>query len=1744
MKRIISLSFALLAVYSATTPAATLLVPADYTTIQAAINAAFDGDEVVVADGTYTGLGNRDIDFLGKAITVKSENGPENCIIDCNGTKYNLHRGFYFHNGEGADSVLTGFTITNGYESKAGAIYCTQQSSPTIVNCIMYNNEACSSQGGAIRCEVESNPNIKDCLIRENIADRGGGGIYCNNSSPVIEDCNITRNTACCLSGGGIYCDDYSCPMIKNCTISYNKSCEPGGGIYCNEHSCPTIIDCNIIRNRADDNDDGGGIYCDDYSSPAITNCNISGNIVAGGDGGGIYCYYRSSPAITNCTINENKAYGGNGGAIFCSEDCEPIITNCVISGNITTKWSGGGNGAGIYCNDDSNAKITNCTFSKNSAEIAGGGMYSYQSNPLLTNCIFWENTDSSGMDESAQIHTSSSFPVINYSCIQGWSGILGGTDNFGDDPLLQPDGYHLQLGSLCIDTGDPSGDYAGQTDIDGWPRIIGTRVDIGADEFTLTVVGFEITGPAEVTENASEQYNAIASYNDGSIKDVTASTIWSLQPQTYAAIYADGVLITQHIDTHPDSITIYAEFTEYGVTTHANITVNISLLTDIEIIGPQQTWETRQPQYELIAHYDNGSTNNVTALALWNAEPQMVATIDSGGLLYPEDIDIPENITIFAQYSALGITLESQMAVQVLPSQTLNVPADYDTIQAAVNVAEDHDLILVADGIYTGNGNRDIDSLGKAVILKSENGPENCIIDCQATETKKHRGFYFHNNEDADSVLDGFTITNGYASRGGGIYCDPYSRLTINNCTISGNTAENGGGLHGGRYTTISISNCTISGNSAEYDGGGIYRCSDTVISNCTISGNSAGHGGGLSDCHNTIISNCTISGNSAEYDGGGIYRCSGVISNCIISGNSAEYDGGGIYRCSGVISNCIISGNSAEYDGGGISECRDIVISNCIISGNSAQDRGGGISWCDDSIITSCVISGNSAGYDGGAISPCYNTVLNNCAIIGNKAKYDSGGICDFSGPITNCIIWNNITYPDDIPWLFPQIKRSWIPTYCCFNYAHGDSYGNIDKDPCFVQPGFWDTNSTPDNAVDDLWVEGDYHLLPDSLCINTADPLYPYDHNETDLDGNPRIIAGRIDMGAYEFNPDASSIVLSPADFLYIKAQSNPQPQTLRIKNCGGGTLNWQIIEDCDWLEAVPASGASSISEVNEVTLTVGSEALLPGCYSCIVNVVDPNAVNSPQSVNVVFNVFQEVIYVPDEADNIQHAIDYVLDGGMVIIADGTYSGTGNRDIDFRGKAITVKSQNGPQNCIIDCNGTENYPRRGFYFHNAEGANSVLDGLTIINGYPPKPGSGNPFGGAGIACYNASPTIKNCYLSGNYAHAISCDGASPKIENCIITENTSSVGGGIGCHHDACPLITRCTIIRNTVSYDGGGIFCSGSSPVINDCNISENSADGSGGAVYCRYGSSPTIINSTITGNSACNGGAIYCSNSTTTIANSVLSGNSADEYGGGFYYSGSSASITNCTFVGNSSPYGNAVACVFSPSNLKINNCIFWDGGDEIYNYNNSTIDITYSDIQGGWLGIGNINIDPCFVDPCSSNYHLLPDSFCINTGDPNYIAGPNETDLGGLPRVFGGRIDMGAYETNYIQARLWLFPKTINRHSRTKRIMAWIHFPRDITKDQIDNDQPVLLYYPGAAEPIEPIRQYVFQYGRGSHKRTYVLAYYDKAELMAAVPSNGPVDLEVIGKLKSRQYFYGSDTVRIIGPRWRRWFRR
>ena len=178
-------------------------VPADHPTIQAGIDTARDGDTVLVADGVYFGEGNRNISFKGKAITVRSENGPETTIIHCQ----NTDRGFEFANGETELSLLTGFTIKDGVANEG--------------------------DGGGVRC-VNTSPTIANCIITQNILNVGhGGGIFCHNSSPTITNCVITENSiGQRAGGGGIYLRNNSSPTITNCIIAKN-SATGGGGISC-----------------------------------------------------------------------------------------------------------------------------------------------------------------------------------------------------------------------------------------------------------------------------------------------------------------------------------------------------------------------------------------------------------------------------------------------------------------------------------------------------------------------------------------------------------------------------------------------------------------------------------------------------------------------------------------------------------------------------------------------------------------------------------------------------------------------------------------------------------------------------------------------------------------------------------------------------------------------------------------------------------------------------------------------------------------------------------------------------------------------------------------------------------------------------------------------------------------------------------------------------------------------------------------------------------------------------------------------------------------------------------------------------------------------------------------------------------------------------------------------------------------------------------------------------------------------
>ena len=319
--------------------------------IQEAIGAAYDGDVVIVLDGTYTSTGNRDIDFGGKAITLRSENGPDNCIIDCNGTEAEPHRGFYFHSGEDANSVVHGFTIRNGYASEdvvegtvlepGGAIYCNN-SSPTIIRCIITNNSA--RHGGAIFCAY-SGITITSSVIKENTVERHGGGIYCvydTGNTPKIANCVFAGNSAD-VDGGGIRCWE-SDPTIVNCTFSQNVGLN-GGAIALSSNSSPSLINCILWANSATSS--GYEIFRLSNCTPTFRYCDIRGcgesgvgwNSSLGTDGGG---NIDDDPNFADPSNNDYhlKSEAGRWDPNSQSWVQDDVTSPCIDAGDPNSDWT------------------------------------------------------------------------------------------------------------------------------------------------------------------------------------------------------------------------------------------------------------------------------------------------------------------------------------------------------------------------------------------------------------------------------------------------------------------------------------------------------------------------------------------------------------------------------------------------------------------------------------------------------------------------------------------------------------------------------------------------------------------------------------------------------------------------------------------------------------------------------------------------------------------------------------------------------------------------------------------------------------------------------------------------------------------------------------------------------------------------------------------------------------------------------------------------------------------------------------------------------------------------------------------------------------------------------------------------------------------------------------------------------------------------------------------------------------
>jgi|GEM_PF-1968630 len=639
----------------------------------------------------------------------------------------------------------------------------------------------------------------------------------------------------------------------------------------------------------------------------------------------------------------------------------------------------------------------------------------------------------------------------------------------------------------------------------------------------------------------------------------------------------------------------------------------------------------------------------------------------------------------------------------------TADGTGDAPTIQAAIDMSSNGDTILAADGVYAGDGNRDLDFGGRLIVLASENGAEFTIIDCEGEYDDEHRGLHFHNGEDSTAVVEGFTIRGGRAELGGGISCQSSSSPMVINCVFEENVAWQGGGIFC-ESSSPTIINCTFVENYGSSYGG--ILCNDSsspTLVNCTFFRNE-GHLGGALAC---------LKGSSPE------------LESCTIYGNQ----GSGIFCWNA-----------------------SVTLTNSIVAMNT---RSAAFIW-EVSVIPTflcCDLYGNGEG--------------------------------------------------DWVGWIADQ----------------ADINGNFSAKPLFCDAR-----------------RGDFHISDRSPC-----------------------------------HPDSTG--------------------------CG----------------LVGAFGVACTSTYR--TWVVNADGT-------------------------------------GDAPTIQAAIDSSAHGDTIIVTDGTYTGDGNRDLDLGGKLIVLRSANGPKSTIIDCQGNQDNPHRGFFIHHAEPSAVVIEGFSIRNAYAKY--------GAGMLCECAS---------------------SPTVNDCIFSNNTSSRrGGGFMCSQSSSPSLTNCVFDQNEAS-EGGGIFSDAqSSPQLYNCTFRRNSNC----AVACLDGRSIRLYN------------CIFDRNS-----------------GGGFRdFGGLDTKVIQCTFYGNSE---GGVRCN-NDYELMLERCIIAfgvDGPGVIGRPNISCSDI-YGNAVSGWATgtadqperNGNFSLDPRFCDAAAGDFHISDRSPCTpENNECGELIGALPVECTPPPRVWRVKAD-------------------------------------------------------------------------------------------------------------------------------------
>jgi predicted outer membrane repeat protein len=886
--------------------------------------------------------------------------------------------------------------------------------------------------------------------------------------------------------------------------------------------------------------------------------------------------------------------------------------------------------------------------------------------------------------------------------------------------------------------------------------------------------------------------------------------------------------------------------------------------------------------------------------------------------------------------------------------------------------------------------------------------------------------------------TLNGCTFTNNTtlpngtsATAGGALLNITAGTVTATGCTFTGNTAPGTGAAAGqggalANTGAMTVTNSTISNNSAAFGGGGIFNGNGPLaLTNCTVANNTVTpnnvtptQGGGLlNELTGTVtLTGCTFTGNSAQGSGqyagqgGGVYNSGGTatVNGGSFTGNSAASDGGGFYtRITGAnnlvaINNVTFANNYSASDGGAIRAHYSSIVSvtGCTFVGNNASSEGGAIdgSVAAQMTITNSTFTNNYAGSIGGALNCGLGIVaFVNDTITGNRVGATYGGGINIRSTgisLQNTIVAGNYqgsgTTPNDITgYNFSSTVYKADPSSSC-NIVGRDITGGLVNGTNGNRVGVAGLGLGP--LASNGGPTQTMALLPGSPAIDHGNNAFA-PASGTDQRGLARVVNGTIDIGAFEVQAAAPTVVVvnSTADNITADNVLTLREAIAFVDGTLGRALTASEQAQITGTMSQPTIQFSLPSGAQTITLTGGA-----------LNITQPVSIAGPGAtlLTVTGNNADRVFVVGyDYSQNLALKVaisGLTVTGGSAVVSNKNYGGG---LLNFG--TLTLSNVTFSANAAGSSGGGAIYNDGAVTVTGATFSNN-----TVINGGP---------GGAIQNTSSATLTVNACSFTGNTATggasgaAIASSGTLTVTASTFTGNTADSNGGGIYNSAEGTLTVTTTTFASNTAGSDGGGVDNDGSA-TITASTFSANTASSEGGGLASK--GPLALTNCTFYGNTATSDGGGVQSAGAATLTNCTITANrvthgTSGVFGGGLYTTGTTR-VFNTIIAGNfqgaaPSSTANDIAGTLDASSAF--NLIGTGGAGGLTNgVNNNLVGVT----NPGLAPLAN-NGGP------TQTVALLAGSSALDHGSNAYVTA-GETDQRGLSRIANGTVDIGAFE--------------------------------------------------------------------------------------------------------------------------------